>query len=100
MEKIQTGKKYNQTSSAQTKLWVRLVDDSQDWWLGHGGAEERVAKTEGHLALMAKVWVDVMMRGEGERTWRRLYRVDLGLCGDGHDQGRGVTAKLRGAGRE
>ncbi|CAJ1978290.1 unnamed protein product [Sphenostylis stenocarpa] len=49
--------------------------------------QKRLAKTEGHLASMAEAWVDATVRGEGERAWQRLYRANLGLCGDGHDDG-------------
>ncbi|CAJ1975106.1 unnamed protein product [Sphenostylis stenocarpa] len=63
------------------------LGEIEDWWLGRGGVEERLAKTEGHLASMAEAWADATMRGEGERAWRRLYCVDLGSCDDGHGDG-------------
>ncbi|CAJ1837410.1 unnamed protein product [Sphenostylis stenocarpa] len=71
-----------------------------------GGAEERLAKIKGHLASMAEAWADAMMRGEGERVWRRLYCADMGselgclvYVSEG-GQGGDETIELRGAGRK
>ncbi|CAJ1948248.1 unnamed protein product [Sphenostylis stenocarpa] len=37
------------------------LGEIEKWWLGSGRAEERLAKTEGYLALMEEAWADAMV---------------------------------------